>query len=335
VGGHHGVVLDASKTVNLISHSFLPVLLVTVILCTHNPRPDYLAATLEGLRAQSLPSSQWEFLLIDNASSPEKAPAADFAWHSGAKLIREETLGLTPARLRGIREAKGDLLVFVDDDNILDPIYLETALQIASEKAFLGSWSGQCRGRFDEPPPEWTRRYWGNLAIREFKEDRWSNMPRLPDTMPCGAGLCVRRAVALHYLELNESGKRSFQFDRTGDSMVSGGDNDLAACACDLGLGVGILTSLKLQHLMPPGRLTVDYLSRLTQGIHFSSALLDHERGLPVRERTSGRKFLDALRLLRTSQPHRTIQAAAIRGHDRAARILASNGNKRENEGNQ
>lgn len=296
--------------------------LISIILCTHNPRRDYLAATLAGLCAQTLPTDQWEFLLIDNASETGREPDVDLGWHPGARLIREDKLGLTPARLRGIREAQGDLLVFVDDDNILNPDYLETAQRIASEKTYLGSWSGQCRGCFDDEPPEWTRRYWGNLAIREFKEDRWSNLARLADTMPCGAGLCVRREIALYYLKLNESGQRGFQFDRTGDSLVSGGDNDLAACACDLGLGVGIMAALKLQHLIPPVRLTPDYLARLAEGIYFSSALLDHARGLTVVARSRGRRLLDGIRLQMTAQPHRTIQSAAIRGFDRAVEVL-------------
>lgn len=296
---------------------------ISVIICTHNPRRDYLEATLDGLRAQTLPADQWEFLLIDNASEAGRAPDAELGWHPGARLIVEKKLGLTPARLRGIREAKGDLLIFVDDDNILDPDFLESALKIASERPYLGSWSGQCRPRFDEPPPEWTRRYWGNLVLREFKEDRWSNLPRLADTMPCGAGLCVRREIALHYLKLNETGQRGFQFDRTGNSLVSGGDNDLAACACDLGLGVGLMTSLKLQHLIPPVRLTADYLTRLAEGIHFSSALLDHARGLPVVARSRGRRLLDRIRLQMTAQPHRSIQSAAIRGFDRAVEVLS------------
>ena len=42
-----------------------------------------------------------------------------------------ERLGLTPARLRGIRESRGELLVFVDDDNVLERDYLEVALALA------------------------------------------------------------------------------------------------------------------------------------------------------------------------------------------------------------
>jgi glycosyltransferase involved in cell wall biosynthesis len=298
---------------------------ISVITCTHNPRPDYLGETLEALAQQSLSLDQWEYLLIDNASSPEKTPKVDLSWHSQARMIREENLGLTPARLRGIRETRGDLLVFVDDDNVIDRNFLEEALRVAKEKPFLGSWSGQCRPRFDEPPPEWTRRYWGNLVIREFDTDMWSNMPRLPQTMPCGAGLCIRRAVAQRYLALHESGDRKrFQFDRIADSLVSGGDNDLAACACDLGMGVGLISALKLTHLIPPERVTLGYLVKLAEGIYFSAVILDAlyaRDGKIDRNRVTWR---DRLRCALLRTPHREIFAASLRGREKGLAWLAS-----------
>jgi hypothetical protein len=284
---------------------------VSVILCTHNPKPAYLARTLQALRNQTLAPTEWEFLIIDNCSDSPLTDSLDLGWKENARVILEEKLGLTPARLRGIHESNGKLLVFVDDDNVLDPDFLEVALRVADDRPFLGSWSGQCRPDFEVTPPEWTRRYWGNLVIREFDKDCWSNLPRLAATMPCGAGMCVRCEVAEKYAELHESGARGFQFDRTGDSLVSGGDNDLAACACDIGLGVGLVSELGLDHL-----------SRLAEGIHFSSALLDHARGLPVEARSSRRRILDWLRLLRTPQPNRSIQSAAIRGLDQAVEAL-------------
>lgn len=295
---------------------------LSVILCTHNPRQDYLDQTLTALRAQDLPREQWELLIIDNRSADPLAGRLDLGWHPGARIVREDQLGLTPARLRGIAEAKGDLLVFVDDDNVLDSDYLSQALAIAQASPHLGSWSGQCVGGFDEPPPEWTRRYWGNLAIREFAQDVWSNLPRLAETMPCGAGLCARAAVGKEYLRLNTSGERAFQFDRTGDSLISGGDNDLAACACRIGLGMGLFTRLKLRHLMGPGRFTVDYTARLAEGIAFSSLLLDHQWGLPVRRRSPVGKLADLVRLVLTREPHRTVLRAAMRGEAKARRFL-------------
>jgi glycosyltransferase involved in cell wall biosynthesis len=297
-------------------------MMLSVVICTHNPRTGYFAKCLEALRSQTLALSSWELVIVDNRSDTPLEDCMDLAWHPGGRMVREETLGLTPARLRGIRESKADLLVFVDDDNVLDADFLETAQRIMEERPFLGSWSGQCRPAFEKAPPEWTRRYWGNLVIREFDKDVWSNLPRLSESMPCGAGLCVRREVAGHYLNLHESGRRSFQFDRNGKSLLSGGDNDLAACACDIGLGVALIASLKLTHLISPERLTEDYLARLSEGIHFSSVMLDAEYGIRVGERTAFGRAADFLRVMRLRQPHRRILRAAFRGRDRAMRHL-------------
>jgi len=170
---------------------------ISVITCSHNPRPDYLARVLEALASQSIGTKQWEYLLIDSASSDPLATRIDLGWHPRARCIREDESGLTRARLRGIAEAAGDLLIFVDDDNVLDADFLEQAIRILETRPDVGSWSGASRPGFEEEAPSWTRRHWGNLVIRDVPRDMWSNLPMLPDTMPCGAGLCVRRAVAV------------------------------------------------------------------------------------------------------------------------------------------
>lgn len=297
---------------------------LSVVICTHNPRPAYFARTLEALKGQTLPLERWELIVIDNASALGREPAEAISWHPAARMLREEKLGLTPARLRGIEEATCELIVFVDDDNVLATDYLEGSFRVANEKPFLGSWSGQCAPDFEEPPAEWTRRYWGNLVIREFDRDSWSNLPRLAATMPCGAGLCVRRSVARRYLELHRSGTRSFQFDRIGTSLLSGGDNDLAATACSMGLGVGLISTLRLTHLIPADRLTLDYLERLAEGIQFSSTLLDHEYGIETPRRGVLRRIADLLRVMRLTVPHRRIARAVHRGRDRALGKLSS-----------
>jgi hypothetical protein len=298
--------------------------MLSVIICTHNPRADYLQRCIDALRSQTFSSQGWELLLVDNRCDEPVAERVDLSWHPVARIVREETPGLTAARLRGIRESKGNLLVFVDDDNVLDPDFLELAQHTMDQTPFLGSWSGQCRPAFEIKPPEWTRRYWGNLVIREFDRDIWSNLPRLPESMPCGAGLCIRRSVALLYLDLHKSGKRPFQFDRNGKSLLSGGDNDLAACACDMGLGVGLISSLKLTHLIPSERLTEDYLCRLCEGIFCSAVVLDHFRS-PGSGSTSYKiRWHEPVRALLARGPHRRIQFACLRGRRRGLKLLAS-----------
>lgn len=291
---------------------------LAVIVCTHNPRPDYFARVLNGLRAQTLPLEAWELIVVDNASAAEKAPRPDLAWHPRARIVQEPKLGLTQARLRGIAETAGELLVFVDDDNVLDADYLAIAQRVADERQYLGAWSGQCRPGFETEPPDWTRRYWGNLVIREFDNDVWSNLPRLAATMPCGAGLCVRRAVARHYFDLHETGRRAMLLDRVGTSLVSGGDNDLAGCACDAGFGVGLIAALQLTHLIPAERLNEAYLVRLAEGIQYSGLVLDYLYGVPVAKTSWLRRAWHWRHLLMLRMRALKIALALERGRARA-----------------
>jgi glycosyltransferase involved in cell wall biosynthesis len=51
---------------------------LTVLLCSHNPRRDYLQRTLNSLRAQTPPEEEWELLLVDNASNPPRPERETF-----------------------------------------------------------------------------------------------------------------------------------------------------------------------------------------------------------------------------------------------------------------
>ena len=115
---------------------------LSVIICSHDPRSDYLWRVLKTLAAQTLPKESWELILIDNASANALHERYSLAWHLHGRHVREENLGLTHARLRGIAESKADILVFVDDDNLLDDQYLQHVVGIASKYPRLGAWSG-------------------------------------------------------------------------------------------------------------------------------------------------------------------------------------------------
>ena len=171
-----------------MSSAHTPAPAVSVILCTHNPRADYLSATLESLQLQSLVRASWELLVIDNASESWLAPRLDLGWHPQARVIREETIGLVHARRRGITESRGHLLVFVDDDNVLAPRYLQSAIALSQMHPEIGAFGGQIVPRFEATPPAWTEKYWPMLAIRSFESDRWSNVHDDFAALPCGAG---------------------------------------------------------------------------------------------------------------------------------------------------
>ena len=97
------------------SHSPLIMLELSVIVCAHNPRPEYLRRVLPSLEEQTLSVELWEFILVDNASKTALADSVDLSWHPRARHVREAQLGLTAARLAGVSAAAGHVLVFVDD----------------------------------------------------------------------------------------------------------------------------------------------------------------------------------------------------------------------------
>src|ERR1035437_9994299 len=222
---------------------------ISIIICTLNPRPDYLCRVLVSLKAQTLSKEQWELLLIDNASKEPLAGQWDLSWHPHARHIREDELGLTPARLRGIKESKGDLLVFVDDDNILAADYLEQSLKIADEFPKLGALGGSIKGEFEIPPPEWIKPYLAAIVVFELDRDYWSNMTDCSCgswVIPYGAGFIIRRQVAEDYVRKTNANSLRKALGRNGISLGAGEDTDMALCSVDLGFGFGRFKALKV-----------------------------------------------------------------------------------------
>lgn len=301
--------------------------MISVVMCSHNPRPHYITRAIDALRLQTLDHEGWELIVIDNASTRPLSELVDTRWHAAARILREEKLGLTPARLAGIRAAVGDVLVFVDDDNLLDPDYLATVNEIAQSHGFLGAWSGSVKAEFEVQPPDWTYRYSTNLMIREVTRDCWSNLYNDDATTPLGAGLCVRSSVARLYLKLHDEGQRPRLLDRTGSSLLSGGDNDLGACALDLGLGCGVMASLRVTHLIPKERLAEDYLLQLVESIAYSSRIFLSLRSA-TRNGTPGRSLAtaaaNALRMARMNSRERRFHRAVRRGEARAEAELGT-----------
>jgi len=291
---------------------------VTVILCTHNPRGDYFAATLEALRQQTLPLDRWELLIVDNASRPPLQRDEHIAWHPLGRIVREDRTGLTHARLRGFREARTNLFVLVDDDNVLAPNFLAYALELADAWPVLGAWGGQCHPRWEVQPPSWTHRYWHLLGIREFEADRWSNVFGNDQPVPIGAGMVVRRVVAEAYTKtLSEQPVRA-ALDRVGGKLTSCGDTDLALTALDIGLGTGQFAALELDHLMPASRIEQSYLERLNHGIHYSATVLASYRTLLIPPPSRSERLLKWYEALHIDPYARRFDAI-----ERAARLEA------------
>jgi glycosyltransferase involved in cell wall biosynthesis len=298
---------------------------LSVIICAHNPRLDYLEKVLQALKDQTLSVETWELLLIDNASDKLLSLEIDLTWHPQSRHIREEKLGLTSARLRGINEAIAETLVFVDDDNVLKTDYLEISLHISKAYPFLGAWGGQALPGFEESPPEWTKPFWYLLAIREFDRDQWSNLYEA-GTDPHGAGMCIRKIVAERYANLVMNSPERTRLGRKGQALLCCEDTDMAFTSCDLGLGMGLFVTLKLTHLIPGRRLQEDYLLRLAETSIYSVTIQRSFRSpvcTPFKVSWFWRLF-ELYSLWRMPRRQRMFLLAERRGRDRAIQELLS-----------
>lgn len=109
----------------------------TVSVCfTHYNRPQYLRQALDAILAQDRPPL--EVIVVDDGSPSEDvqrgldAIAADYDFEGrGWRLIRQENRFLGAARNRGAFEARGDYLLFNDDDNVAKPHEISTFLAVA------------------------------------------------------------------------------------------------------------------------------------------------------------------------------------------------------------
>jgi glycosyltransferase involved in cell wall biosynthesis len=104
---------------------------ISVVIPTHN-RSGPLQTALAGLRGQTLPRERFEVIVVDDASSddtPRVLAAAREAGEVDLVLRRDTSGGPGAARNTGWREARGQLIAFVDDDCRPTPEWLERGLE--------------------------------------------------------------------------------------------------------------------------------------------------------------------------------------------------------------
>jgi glycosyltransferase involved in cell wall biosynthesis len=133
---------------------------ISVIVCCYNSAAR-IAPTLQHLAAQQqFPFTQWEVIVVDNASTDNTATKAVQVWNGidgdkpPFKVIFEKTPGLSAARKKGIEESQFDFVLFCDDDNWLHENYLSIALNILKENPLIGALGGTGFRVFEggEPP---------------------------------------------------------------------------------------------------------------------------------------------------------------------------------------
>lgn len=241
---------------------------ITVAIPTHNPRGHYLAAVIAALQRQSLRPERWELVLVDNASTVP-VPESTVTWHPRGRVIKEPKLGLTQARLTALKQSTAAIVVWVDDDNVLGPGYLEQVENIFSARTKIGAAGGKTLPVYEVPPPPWFHLGLAPIGCRDLGDTEilcsWDDTSarQYPAAAPIGAGLAIRREAMNAWADAVQNDAVRRTLGRTGAALTSGEDNDLNLTLLRAGWQLLYSPHLTLNHLIPAQRLTIGYQRRL------------------------------------------------------------------------
>lgn len=260
---------------------------VSVVICCHNSA-NRLPETLSHLKTQEVPVNiPWEVLLIDNASTDQTSRAAIEIWNDfgGASLrvVQEPQLGLIHARMRGFQEARFEFVSFIDDDNWVNPDWVEKAYQVMMDHPDVGACGGRSEAVFEVEPPSWFERYQKWYAVG----DQTVGQGDITWTRGClwGAGLTIRKTA---WTFLQENGFTPILSGRSGTRLTSGEDIELCLALRLAEWRLWYEKSLFLKHYITKGRLNWRYLRKLLRGNGASSIsinpyklVLKEDRSIP------------------------------------------------------
>lgn len=226
---------------------------VTVAIPTYN-RADFLRQTLAGLVAQQFPRDHFEILVLDNNSTDHtRNVVAEFASaHPAPRYVLETQQGLDYARNRAIAEARGEIIVFGDDDILVQPDWLaQMAVPLLADPAQrIGAVGGEVIPVFPDGLPDWVAEWHSPLA---FRPDLG---PLEARHSPMGANLAFPRFV------FDKLGLFHTALDRAAGNYFSGGDSEMIRRVRAAGLEVWFAPAAAVKHQMPASRTTFRYARR-------------------------------------------------------------------------
>lgn len=205
----------------------------------------------------------WQILVVDNGSTDDTGDVvAKFTDSLPVRRIVESRQGLSRARNLALDESTSDLILWTDDDVLVDPDWIVAYLEASDafpEAMFFG---GTVDPWFESRPRRWIAENLVELgaayAIRQLGAEI---RPLGPGEMPFGANMAVRREAV---------GETRFNpaLGRSGSNLLSGEETDflgrIQTRSAKPGLWVG---TARVRHFIPKTRTTKRYLASFFRGL--------------------------------------------------------------------
>lgn len=249
---------------------------VTVAICTWN-RAELLDQTLLKMRELRIPEgTTWELLVVNNNSTDQtETILAKYKDVLPLRAVNESKQGHSHARNCAVAAATGELLIWTDDDVLVDPAWLAAYVRAATEYPDADVFGGDIKPWFEEQPPRWLevnlKDIEGAFALRTALA---KGEPIQLSFLPFGANMAFRlRAL------------REVPFDgtlgRIGNDML-GGDETTVIAALMKRSGSGVwVPDAKVRHFIPKQRMNLDYLRKFFRGYGRTMVLLQPRDGSP------------------------------------------------------
>jgi glycosyltransferase involved in cell wall biosynthesis len=251
----------------------------SIVIATYN-RARELAETLEGLERLET-SSSWEVIVSDNNSTDSTrqiVESAAAAFPAPLKYVFEGTQGKAAALNTAIREARGEVLLFTDDDALVEPDWLDRAGAALDETgaAYVG---GRVLPRWETSRPDWipnrSGRLWAVVALLDFGSSRREFGQGIG--WPLGVNMAVRASV-FHELGIWWDNR----YDRIGNSLRGQGQREWCLRVRAAGLQGIYAPDMVVHHLVPADRLRKAYFRRWFYWYGVTRAVLYGHHGLDM-----------------------------------------------------